>query len=202
MITRDTSWDLDQIAIGTVPLVPHCVLMSGIVSAPAANSVQVIPPDHDKQLIRIARSSLLVGAASGLMLAAFYAGVLTLLGGAEHVAQQWSSDALWVLALSVAFGVQASLMAELRTRRRLDIRNGTTVGAAGGASAVGMVACCAHHAADLAPLLGASGAAAALAAYRTPMMVMAISLSLLGIGIALRRLRSSATTLRRAEVGS
>lgn len=147
-----------------------------------------------------AASSALVGLLAALALAAFYATTLALLGGGwQHVNQQFAEDAPWVLALVVGFGVQGSLMAELRRRHRLDMRAGAAGSAGAGASTAGMIACCAHHVADLLPLLGLSGAAVFLTAYRTPLMAVAIALTAVGIGLSLRRLRARTLPVRPRE---
>jgi hypothetical protein len=51
-----------------------------------------------------------------------------------------------------------------------------------------MVACCAHHLADLAPFIGATGAAAFLTDYRIPFMVVGIGVNAIGIAVTARRL--------------
>jgi hypothetical protein len=133
--------------------------------------------------------SIFIGIAAAVALALVYVFVLSAVGGAGHVQEQWAGDAPWVVALAAGFGVQTSLMIELRRRHRLARREGAAAGAAGGASAVGMVACCAHHAADLAPLLGATGIAVALTAYRTQLMVVAVIVTAVGIVMSIRQLR-------------
>ncbi len=57
-------------------------------------------------------------------------------------------------------------MAELRQRRRSAHLATAATGGGAGASAVGMLACCAHHLTDLAPLAGLTGTAALLSATR------------------------------------
>lgn len=52
-----------------------------------------------------------------------------------------------------------------------------------------MVACCAHHIANLAPIIGLSGAALSLTTYRTPIMLFGIVINAWGVFIAARRLR-------------
>jgi hypothetical protein len=52
-----------------------------------------------------------------------------------------------------------------------------------------MVASCAHHVADLAPIIGASGAAVFLTDYRVPIMIVGITVNAVGVAIAVRRLR-------------
>ena len=61
-----------------------------------------------------------------------------------------------------------------------------------------MVACCAHHIADLAPFIGATGTAAFLTDYRIPFMIVGIGVNAVGVAIAARRLRR--TPLVRAHV--
>jgi hypothetical protein len=131
--------------------------------------------------------SIAVGLIATVGLASFYVVVLSVLGGPGHLGQQIGQDAVWVVLLTVGFGLQASLMVELRRRHRLARQEGAAVGAAGGASALGMVACCAHHVAELAPLLGATGVAVALTAYRTPLMAVAVVITAIGIGVSIRK---------------
>lgn len=131
--------------------------------------------------------SIAVGIIATVGLASFYVVVLSVLGGPGHLGQQIGQDAVWVVLLTVGFGLQASLMVELRRRHRLARQEGAAVGAAGSASALGMVACCAHHVAELAPLLGATGVAVALTAYRTPLMAVAVVITAIGIGVSIRK---------------
>lgn len=52
-----------------------------------------------------------------------------------------------------------------------------------------MIACCAHHLADVLPILGLSGLAVFLVEARAPLMLIGIATNLGGIGIMLRDLR-------------
>jgi len=63
------------------------------------------------------------------------------------------------------------------------------MGAGGGTSTVAMVACCAHHVADLLPLLGLSAAASFLAAYKIPFMLIGLAMNVAGIAVILRAIR-------------
>ena len=49
-----------------------------------------------------------------------------------------------------------------------------------------MVACCAHHVADVLPLVGLTAAAAFLAQWKIPFMVAGLLTNVLGIGVMLR----------------
>ncbi len=58
-------------------------------------------------------------------------------------------------------------------------------GASGGMSTAAMVACCAHHVADVLPILGLTAAAAFLAEYRTAFMVVGLGMTIFGIIVML-----------------
>lgn len=134
--------------------------------------------------------SLRIGSMAAAGLAAFYVAVVAgASGSTSHLVDQIRTD-WYLLALIIGgFGVQVGLLAELRRRHRFHGAAATASGAGAGASTTGMVACCAHHLADLAPLAGASGAAAFLTGYRVPFMVAGIGVNAVGILVAARRLR-------------
>jgi len=52
-------------------------------------------------------------------------------------------------------------------------------------STVAMVACCAHHVTDVLPILGLTAAAAFLAEYRIPFMLIGLGTTLIGIAVML-----------------
>lgn len=132
------------------------------------------------------RAGVLAAAALGL----FYALVVGGVGGIAHLGQQAADDWPWLVLILAGFGTQVTLFVELRRRHRLhDAAMKTATGGGAGASAVGMVACCAHHIADLAPIIGISGVAVFLTDYRTPIMIVGIAVNALGVVLATRRLR-------------
>jgi hypothetical protein len=55
----------------------------------------------------------------------------------------------------------------------------------GASSTLAMVACCAHHAVDVLPILGLSAAAAFLAEYKKALMWVGLGTTLLGIAVML-----------------
>lgn len=139
---------------------------------------------------RSARAGLL--AAAGLAL--FYVVVVAGASGSwAHLADQARQDWYYLMPIVGGFGLQVGLVAELHRRHRLRPAVAAAGGAGAGASTVGMVACCAHHLADLAPFIGATGAAAFLTDYRAPFMLVGIGVNALGVTIATRRLRRVAT---------
>jgi hypothetical protein len=52
-----------------------------------------------------------------------------------------------------------------------------------------MLACCAHHVADLLPLVGLSAAAVFLNQYKTPLLLVGLGMNLAGIMVIARQLR-------------
>lgn len=140
--------------------------------------------------VRVGRRSLQWGLAASAALALFYALVVGLASGSvDHLLDQARGDWYLLVAILAGFGTQVALVVELRRRHRLSHGALATGGTGTGASAVGMVACCAHHLADLLPVLGATGAAAFLLDWRIPFMVAGIAVNALGIAAAARRLR-------------
>ena len=131
--------------------------------------------------------SLRWGVLASVGIAAFYVTVVGLSSDWAHLRDQARQD-WWLLAPIVAgFGMQVALTTELRGRHRAQ-HLGATTGAGTGASAVGMVACCAHHLADLIPLLGATGLAAFVFDWRVPFMLAGIAVNGVAVVIAARRL--------------
>ncbi|GAB4585626.1 hypothetical protein [Nocardia sp. IFM 10818] len=133
--------------------------------------------------------SLRGGVVGAAVLGAFYGVVVGWVGGVEHLGQQAVADWPWLLAILAGFGTQIALFLELRRRRRLQQAMRATAGTGAAASAVGMVACCAHHIADLAPVIGASGAAVFLTEFRVPIMSAGIAVNAVGVVLAARKLR-------------
>jgi hypothetical protein len=135
---------------------------------------------------RSIRSGALAGAGLVLVYVVVVAGAS---GSWDHLADQARRDWYYLVAIIGGFGVQVALLSELRGRHRLHHPAAAAGGAGAGASTVGMVACCAHHLADLAPFIGATGAAAFLTDHRVPFMIFGILVNAAGVAIAARRLR-------------
>jgi hypothetical protein len=132
------------------------------------------------------------GAAASAAMALFYVIVVVgASGSVDHLTDQVGADWYLLLPIVAGFGVQVGLLVELRRRQRMN-REVAAAGAAGaGASTVGMVACCAHHIADLLPLVGATAAATFLYDYRLPFMLVGVGLNAIAITVAIRRLRKT-----------
>lgn len=63
------------------------------------------------------------------------------------------------------------------------------VGASGVSASVAMLACCAHHATDVLPLVGLSGISIFLARYQIPLLVVSLIINGMGIYIMLKHLQ-------------
>lgn len=140
--------------------------------------------------LKLAPRSMALGGIGAIGMSAFYVAIVA---GAsqswEHLGDQASADWKLLLLVITGFGIQVALFAELRRRYRLQAAVAATTGAGIGASSAGMVACCAHHLADLLPFLGASGAAAFLYDYRLAFVLVGVGVNAVGITVAIRRLR-------------
>jgi hypothetical protein len=147
------------------------------------------------------RRSARWGALAAAGMAAFYAAVVAGASGSlGHLLEQVRTDWYLLVPIIAGFGVQVGLVAELRRRQRL-LRGAAVAGAAGaGGSTVGMIACCAHHLAEVAPFLAVTGAATFLLAYRVAFMVVGLLATIAGITVAARRLRHLPATAEEGEL--
>jgi copper chaperone CopZ len=119
---------------------------------------------------------------AGLMI--LYLGIVSLAEGWSHAVELLLEDAWLVGPIMAGFGVQVGLYTYLRTAIRAAARGTSALAGAGGTtSTAAMVACCAHHLTDVLPLLGLSAAAAFLAEYRIPFMLVGLATNLTGIGV-------------------
>ena len=134
--------------------------------------------------------SVRVGVLAAVGMAAVYAAVVGGLSGSiDHLLEQVRLDWYLLGPIIAGFGVQLGLLAELRRRRQV-LRTVAAAGASGATgSTVGMVACCAHHVVDLAPLAAAAGAATFLSTYRSWFMVVGLTATAVGVAVAASRLR-------------
>lgn len=132
---------------------------------------------------------LTAGVLAAVALASFYAVVLVASAGWIHLGEALDRDGWLVLPLTLGFGVQVALLVEARRRHRAAHDVTAVAGAGAGTSAVGMVACCAHHLADLLPLAGLSGAATFLTAQQRTLLWVAAAMTAGGVWLAALQLR-------------
>ncbi|CAG0995887.1 hypothetical protein ANAEL_02587 [Anaerolineales bacterium] len=136
------------------------------------------------------RLPILIGILGALALFALYMTIVTLAQGWEHAVELFGQDAWLVVPIMTGFGIQVGLYTHLRGMLRQGSRSSQAMmGAGAGTSTAAMVACCAHHVAELLPLLGLSAAASFLAAYKIPFMLIGLAMNLIGIVVIVRAIR-------------
>ena len=146
--------------------------------------------------------SVRAAAIATVLLALLYIGVVWAGSGSlQHVVDQAGRDWYYLALILGGFGAQVALASELRRRHRLAHSAALAAGAGIGSSTAGMVACCAHHIAELAPFIGASGAATFLIEYRIPFMIVGIGINAIGVAVAARRLHHTAPPKPHHEIG-
>jgi P-type Cu+ transporter len=132
---------------------------------------------------------VIAGFAASAFLAAVYFGLVTWAESWQHARDLFWQERALVLPLIIGFGVQAALYTVLKLRLFVPLHStgapGALTGASGTTSTAAMIACCAHHVADVLPVLGLSAAAAFLAEYQKAFMVFGLLTNLAGIAIML-----------------
>jgi hypothetical protein len=126
--------------------------------------------------------AILWGLSGGIALVAVYLLVLVFANSAEHALSEFGRLWHWMIPLISGFAVQLGLFAYARGATRRDFTASPTgVIATGGVSTLSMVACCAHHLADVLPLIGFAGAALFLADYQTLFLLLGLLSNIVGI---------------------
>ena len=156
-----------------------------------------------------------MGGTVGLL--SLYFVTMTLLSGWGAAVEQF--NALWYLMvpLAVSFGIQVGLYTSAREgvpfrstvtalankkiwkdsgsaldgarTRHADLS--ANIAASGTSSSLGMLACCAHHATDVLPFLGLSGASIFLTQYQKPILIASLGINAVGIGIMIKHIKNA-----------
>ncbi|MFZ5425118.1 MAG: hypothetical protein ACOZAO_04955 [Patescibacteria group bacterium] len=109
-------------------------------------------------------------------------------GSMETAISQFNYYRPWILALSLGFGMQLALSKLLQIKHMETMQTNKVSKVTGATSTATMVACCAHHAVDVLPILGASALASFLGAYTKELFAVGIVFNLFGIGFMLKHL--------------
>lgn len=132
---------------------------------------------------------LAAGIVGAGLLTLFYFAIVSWAETPQHAVELFWEDRLIVIPIILGFGVQAGLYVILKKGLFVPVQatgaSGALTGAGGGMSTVAMAACCAHHVADVLPILGLTAAAAFLAEYRDLFMWVGLSTTILGILVML-----------------
>ncbi len=134
---------------------------------------------------------VLLGAGAGIELLLFYFAILSIANSPAHAVTQFFEMWHFVLALAAGFGVQVGLYSFIRAELKAKAMAGATaeVAASGGVSAGSMVACCAHHLAEVLPLIGLSGAALFLSEYQLFFILTGVFSNIIGITMMLKTIQ-------------
>lgn len=128
--------------------------------------------------------SMVFGVLASVALLSLYLATISLAQDWTHARWQLAEDRLFIIPLVVGFGSQVGLFVYLRA---LHARaHGTAMAASTGTSTTAMLACCAHHLVDVLPILGLSGAALFLDAYKAELLWLALAMNAAGIAYLLR----------------
>jgi len=129
------------------------------------------------------------GLVGALFLTGLYFGIVSWAESPKHAVELFWQDRWIVLPIILGFGVQVGLYTILKKRLFIPVADtgpsGPLMGTAGTTSTIAMVACCAHHVADVLPILGLTAAAIFMAQYRTAFMLVGLGTTLVGIAVML-----------------
>jgi hypothetical protein len=132
---------------------------------------------------------LTAGLLGALGLSVLYFGIVSWAESPTHAVELFWGDRWIVIPIITGFGVQMGLYTIIKKRLFVPVStpgpSGPMLGAGGGTSTLAMVACCAHHVADVLPILGLTAAATFLAQYRTAFMLVGLGTTIVGIIVML-----------------
>ena len=134
----------------------------------------------------------IIGLIAAALLASLYIFIVGITQDFGHAINLVTGDWYFVVPIALGFGVQVGLFVYVRRvlKLRKSARTANAVTGVGtGTSTVSMIACCAHHLADVVPILGLSGAAVFLNDNRGPFMALGIAGNMVGIVVMARMVR-------------
>lgn len=125
---------------------------------------------------------IIIGISGTIGLMIIYFGILTWANSFTHALEQLMIMWYWFLLLSIGFGIQLGLYSYVKLVKKSNMAGATAeITATGGVTTGSMIACCAHHIADLLPLIGLSAAAVFLVQYQIPFILLGICSNIIGI---------------------
>jgi copper chaperone CopZ len=184
------------------PVQANIVRMMGAVAAAGYEAAALQESHHETGTptleTLIQKSSLEVPILSGIagtaVLFALYLLIISIAESPSHALQQLGQDAGFVSTIALGFGIQIGLFVHLRTNIRRAAAAAALPAGSGGVSATAMLACCAHHLADVLPFLGLTAAAVFLNEYRGWFMAAGLALTVMGIGFMIYTIRKVAAS--------
>ena len=122
---------------------------------------------------------VLKGLAASFSLLTFYFIVASLLGGVSFALGNFVKLWYWMTPLVIGFGVQIGMF--FYVKEQMHKKATAQAAASTGVSSASMVACCAHHIADIAPFLGITALGLFLTKYQSTFLLIGILSNILGI---------------------
>ena len=123
---------------------------------------------------------LVWGVVASIAMITLYLSVLILAQDRQHAFEQLFADRWFVSVIVAGFGTQVGLYQYLHLGHSPTVIAG--VAASTGTSTTAMLACCAHHLADVLPIVGFSGAALFLGTYQLPLLWFGLIMNLASVG--------------------
>jgi D-proline reductase (dithiol) PrdB len=145
--------------------------------------------NDDLNKLYLIKRPVLWGTAASLSLLTIYFLILSLAESFSHSIVQFKELWYWIALLVSGFGIQAGLYTYIRGMMKLRKDSGiatSSVAAAGGLSTTSMAACCAHHIADVLPILGISAAVVFLNQFQNLFLTVGVLSNLIGINLMLK----------------
>jgi len=133
----------------------------------------------------------LTAAAAAFGLIILYFAIVSAISGFPFAADQFFLYWYFLVSLAAGFGVQIGLYTYLKESiRNMEIRMPEkTVAVTGTTSALAMISCCAHYAANIIPIVGIAGAFTAIAQYQIELFWVGLAFNLAGIAFIGGRIR-------------
>ena len=124
---------------------------------------------------------VLHGVIASSLLTIIYFGIVSYLQSFSHAIAEFLSISYLIVPLITGFGVQVALYSYARQHLQVIRQGSASVTASGGLSTGAMIACCAHHLTDVAPVLGVAAVASVLVAYQNLFVAIGLLSNIVGI---------------------
>ncbi len=119
------------------------------------------------------------GLLASTSLLAFYFIISSILGGFKFAIDNFIQLWYWMVPLTIGFGVQIGMF--FYVKEEMHKKATAEAVASTGVSTTSMIACCAHHIADIAPFLGITALGLFLTKYQSTFLLGGILSNILGI---------------------
>jgi hypothetical protein len=149
--------------------------------------IEHAPLEIDSGTFRPSYRAIVAALLAGSWLLVFYLTVITLAQDWSHATAQLAEDRWFIAVIALGFSIQAGLFIYLRQLQARMASGGVV--ASTGTSTAAMLACCAHHLAEVLPIIGLSGAAIFLNAYKAQLLWLAIAMNVAGVVYLLHKVR-------------